>query len=178
MLTVRSTPGVRNEGRVDEARSPQNVTPVRDDVFMADIEMLTPVPPVERLLTPSKITAWLDCTHYLSLKHAVEAGTRSRPSGGTSSFAQLLMDKGRAHEATVLEAYRAQGLHVVEVDDCDKANNESFDAWAERCAPFLSSDADVLFQMPFVHDGIRGIADFLERVVEPDGTVRWDPVDA
>ncbi len=145
---------------------------------MADPELLTPVPPVERLLTPSKITAWLDCAHYLSLKHAVEAGTRARPSGGASSFAQLLMDKGLAHEAAVLEAYRDQGLHVVEVDDRGKANKESFAAWAERCAPFLSSDADVLFQMPFVHDGIRGIADFLERVVEPDGTVRWEPVDA
>ena len=145
---------------------------------MADPELLTPVPTVERLLTPSKITAWLDCAHYLSLKHAVEAGTRARPYGGASAFAQLLMDKGLAHEAAVLEAYRAQGLHVIEVDDRDKANNESFAAWAERCAPLLSSDADVLFQMPFVHDGIRGIADFLERVDEPDGSVRWEPVDA
>lgn len=154
------------------------VPPVRDNVRMADPDLLAPAPPVERLLTPSKITAWLDCPHYLSLKHAVEAGTRARRSGSTSSFAQLLMDKGLAHEAAVLEAYRAHGLHVVEVDDRDNANRESFAAWAERCASFLSSDADVLFQMPFVHDGIRGIADFLERVVEADGTVRWEPVDA
>ncbi len=32
----------------------------------------------DRLLTPSKITAWLDCAHYLTLKHQVEDGTRSR----------------------------------------------------------------------------------------------------
>ena len=27
-----------------------------------------------RLLTPSKITAWLDCAHYLTLRRAVDAG--------------------------------------------------------------------------------------------------------
>ncbi len=29
---------------------------------------------VERTLTPSKITAWLDCAAYLDLKHQVEDG--------------------------------------------------------------------------------------------------------
>ncbi len=36
-----------------------------------------------------------------------------------------------------------------------------------------------IFQMPFVHDGIRGIADFLVRTVDPDtGAVTYEPVDA
>lgn len=33
----------------------------------------------ERLLTPSKITAWLDCAHYLTLQHRVESGAMSKP---------------------------------------------------------------------------------------------------
>jgi len=30
----------------------------------------------ERLLTPSKITAWLDCEHFLTLRHQVDSGDR------------------------------------------------------------------------------------------------------
>ena len=38
---------------------------------------------------------------------------------------------------------------------------------------------DIVFQLPFVHDGIRGIADFLRRVDDPDtGTFTYEPVDA
>ena len=48
----------------------------------------------ERLLTPSKVTAWLDCAHFLTLQHQVDDGTRTKPTGGMSEFAQLLMDKG------------------------------------------------------------------------------------
>ena len=33
--------------------------------------------------------------------------------------------------------------------------------------------------MPFIHDGMRGIADFVIRVTDPDtGAVRYEPVDA
>ena len=35
------------------------------------------VPMTESLLTPSKITAWLDCDHFLTLAEQVDAGTRS-----------------------------------------------------------------------------------------------------
>ena len=31
---------------------------------------------MERLLTPSKITAWLGCAHYLTMRHEVESGER------------------------------------------------------------------------------------------------------
>lgn len=130
----------------------------------------------ERLLTPSKITSWLDCAHYLTLKHEVEGGGRPKPSQPYGSFAKLLMDKGIEHETAVLALYEANGLRVLRIDD--KAKGESFTAWAQRSLPALDSDADVIFQMPFVHDGIRGVADFLERQVDDDGTVRWEPVDA
>ena len=133
-------------------------------------------PPV-RLLTPSKITAWLDCAHYLTLKHQVEAGVRGRPPFSVGSFAKLLMDKGLEHEAAVEASYVDAGLSIHRVDD--KKPGETFADWAARVVGELGTDVDVLFQMPLVHDGIRGVADFLERAVEPaTGAVRWDPVDA
>ena len=41
----------------------------------------------------------------------------------------------------------------------------------------LDTGFDVIYQMPFLHDGMRGIADFLVRVDEP-GYARYEPVDA
>ena len=36
----------------------------------------------ERSITPSKITAWLDCAHYLTLRHQVDDGLRAAPQTG------------------------------------------------------------------------------------------------
>jgi predicted RecB family nuclease len=133
----------------------------------------------ERLLTPSKITAWLDCAHFLTLQHEVEAGVRTVESSPFGEMAQMLLDKGLEHERAVLEQYRAEGLSVFEVPDRDKANNESFQHWVDRVGDVLSDGHDVVFQMPFVHEGIRGIADFLRRVDDADGDgFTWEPIDA
>ncbi len=61
----------------------------------------------------------------------------------------------------------------------DRWEKERFDQWAARIAaldPF-GGDHDVIFQMPFLHDGMRGVADFLLRV-ERDGVTTWEPLDA
>ena len=57
------------------------VTPIGHNELMAD-----------RLLTPSKITAWLDCAHFLTLQHEVEARTRPKPSGSFGEFAALTIE--------------------------------------------------------------------------------------
>jgi uncharacterized protein len=124
------------------------------------------------LLTPSKITAWLDCAHYLTLRHQVEQGLFTVAPSGFSAMARMIADKGLAHEAACLAEYEARGLRVLRVPEREPA--ERFTGWAGRVAHLLSADADVLYQMPLVHDGIRGIADFLLRV--PGGG--WEPVDA
>ena len=62
-----------------------------------------------RLLTPSKITAWLDCAHYLTLRRAVDAGAIAEPATGFGAFARLLMDKGLAPRARLPRAARGRG---------------------------------------------------------------------
>ena len=142
------------------------VTPVGHDGVMA-----------ERLLTPSKITAWLDCAHFLTLKHEVEAGTRTVERSPFGEMAQMLLDKGLEHERAVLARYRAEGLSVYEVPE--RVNSESFQQWVDRVGDVLAEGHDVVFQMPFVHEGIRGIADFLCRVDDVEtGTFTYEPVDA
>jgi uncharacterized protein len=130
----------------------------------------------EQLLTPSKITAWLDCAHYLSLRRQVETGLRDAPGGAFGAFAQLLLDKGLEHERDCLADYTKRGLSVYVVPNREKG--ESFAAWVERIGDPFTDGHDVIYQMPFVHNGIRGIADFLERVIDDEGTVSYEPVDA
>ena len=129
-----------------------------------------------RLLTPSKVTAWLDCPHYLTLKHRVEQGTFKATNGGVGEFARLLMDKGLEHERACLADYQRSGktVHIVP----DRPNGEKFEHWVARVGDVMSSAYDVIYQMPFVHGGMRGIADFLVKHTFEDGTFTYEPLDA
>jgi uncharacterized protein len=129
----------------------------------------------DRLLTPSKITAWLDCAHFLSLRHEVDGGLRDQPQHMFGEMARMLAAKGLAHEAQVLARYRTQGRRVFVIPD---RGDQSFDRWVSGLGDVLRQGHEVIFQMPFVHDGIRGVADFLERVEGRDGVVTYEPVDA
>lgn len=130
----------------------------------------------ERLITPSKITAWLDCPHYLTLRARVDAGLLAEPNPTFGSFAELLRRKGELHEAECLAGYEAAGRTVFPVPGKDPG--ESFAAWVARVGNPMADGHDVICQMPFVHDGVRGVADFLERVERPDGRLGYEPVDA
>jgi predicted RecB family nuclease len=132
---------------------------------------------MQRLLTPSKVTAWLDCPHYLTLRNQVDAKLLDEPKSVFGSFARLLADKGLEHERDCLEEYRRQGKSILSVAEKDKA--ESFAAWVSRVGNPFADCWDVLYQMPFVHQEIRGVADFIVRKVDPDsGEVSYEPVDA
>jgi uncharacterized protein len=131
----------------------------------------------ERLVTPSKITAWLDCAHFLTLRNKVDDGALSVGPSQFGPFAQLIVDKGREHEAECLAEYRRQGRSVFEVPQQEKG--ESFAAWVDRIGDPFASGCDVIYQMPFIHGGVRGIADFLTRVENPEpGFCAFEPVDA
>ena len=131
----------------------------------------------EELLTPSKISAWLDCDHFLTLRHQVDVGTLAVDPYGFGAFARLLADKGLQHEADCLADYRSRGLDVFEVPGRHKG--EPFPEWVDRVGDPLSAGHDVIYQMPLLHQGVRGIADFLVRVEHPDPAhCSYEPVDA
>lgn len=131
----------------------------------------------ERLLTPSKITAWLDCTHYLALTNRVEDGVLPRPTSSFDSFARLLVDKGRQHEAACLQEYAQEGMTILEIPSRDQG--ETFKAWVDRVGNPFDQGSDVIYQAPMVHEGVRGVADFLIRVCDENtGQVSYEPVDA
>lgn len=70
----------------------------------------------------------------------------------------------------MLQRYREAGRSVVEVPP--HRMGETFAAWAGRVAPVLDEGHDVLFQMPLIHAGVRGIADFLLRSTRRGGCTR------
>jgi hypothetical protein len=66
----------------------------------------------QRLLTPSKITAWLDCAHFLTLRHEVDSGVREPAPNMFGEMAEMLLQKGLDHEKAVLEQYWIDGSPV------------------------------------------------------------------
>lgn len=132
---------------------------------------------VERLITPSKITAWLECSHFLSLRNRADAGTLIVQPRALGSLADLLIEKGALHERTCLQDLEDRGRSVYQVPG--RNPDETFVRWVARIGNPLEDGHDVIYQMPLVHEGIRGIADFLIRVDgDAEGYCAYEPVDA
>ena len=127
----------------------------------------------EPLLSPSTITAWLDCDFYLMVKLGGNQAARHHPG----AFAELLMAKGRSHEEACLAEFEARGLSVFRTPGTD--GDETFAQWVNRVGNPMEHGWDVIYQYPMIHDGLRGIADFLVRVPEPvGGKAAYEPYDA
>ena len=122
-------------------------------------------------LSPTVITGWLECEHSLTLRLK-----RSSAPQAFGAFADLVRAKGVAHEEGVLARYEADGRKVHRVAD---KGEQSFEEWARSQKDLLATtDADVIYQMPVVFEGIKGVADFLIRVDAEPGFSAWEPVDA
>jgi uncharacterized protein len=131
----------------------------------------------QRLLTPSKITAWLECAHFLSLRNQVDAGILKLNPTPLGSLAELLVEKGSTHERNCLADLENQGRSVYQVPG--RNPHESFEDWVARIGNPMDRGYDVIYQMPFVHEGIRGIVDFLVRADDhEEGFAQYEPIDA
>jgi predicted RecB family nuclease len=125
------------------------------------------------LLSPSTITAWLECDWYLTAKLGGTRVEQNHPN----PFSELLMEKGMAHETACLAEFEAQGKSIFRTPGKEK--NENFAQWVARVGHPLEEGWDVIYQFPMVHDGLRGVADFLVRVSEPvDGHCAYEAYDA
>ncbi len=161
--------------------------------------------PVQITLSPSKVTAWSSCEHFLSLETLrqldneatsesvgwLASGEDDESELPPSGFLEMLRRKGDFHERRCLEAYKAHfGDGVLVVPNPEK--NDTWDTWIEKIDelnPFEIDQEtgqaryDVIFQMPFKHEGMRGLADFLikNEKVDSSGEVigyTYEPVDS
>lgn len=110
----------------------------------------------EQVTSPSKITAWLDCPHYLTLRSQVESGRILEPNKIFGSFSRLLQAKGELHETACLKEYERLQLSVYRVPV--RQEMENFTEWIARVGNPLTKGYDVIYQMPFIHNGVRGSA--------------------
>ena len=130
-------------------------------------------------LSPTLVTKWSGCDHYLtkSLQRKRKSSNTDLISKGhfeesdeqmmPRNFTEMLFKKGLLHEKQCLERYvkvHGQGK-VFEIEGPRKDEERTWTEWVERVErenPF-AQDYEVIFQMPFKYNGMRGIADFLER---------------
>jgi len=118
---------------------------------------------VERLITPSKITAWLECFTLPLIEKSSRRGHLARRGLRPAGFiGRPPHREGAQHERNCLQELEDDGRSVYQVPGrnprrdvlCGGSNGS-----ATRCRTVH----DVIYQMPLVHEGIRGIADFLIR---------------
>jgi len=88
----------------------------------------------------------------------VSGATRSGGSHG-SSFADILRRRGDEHESKALQSLR---LASREVMDCTDPGLD-LDARIAKYSKRETLDTEIVYQMPFEHEGMRGIADFIIR---------------
>jgi len=155
------------------------------------------VPEALAAISPSKITAWLECAHTLTLHHRAQSGQPAVEPGGLGEMAEMLMAKGQQHEDAVLARYEAVGKSIWRVPERITPENpspidaggltssdfaggwEPFSAWVERVGNPMADRWDVVYQLPMIHDGVRGVADFVVRVDASGGLPEhYEAVDA
>jgi predicted RecB family nuclease len=118
------------------------------------------------VFSPSDISAFVACGHLAQLQRLVALG-RLEVAPPENPQAELIREKGDAHERAHLEQLRREGREVIEIPDGDW-----LDA-ARATEEAIRAGAPVIYQATFMHDGWRGRADFLE--LQPDG--RYEAVD-
>jgi len=123
-------------------------------------------------LAATDVTTFAACAHATTLDLDVANGTRPRPPLYPDPSAQLLRDRGLAHEAAYLARLRAS-RSVEEIPD------HSPDA-ADRTLDAMARGVDIIYQGTLRAGPWLGRPDFLVRVERPHGAWPWsyEPADA
>jgi predicted RecB family nuclease len=108
------------------------------------------------LLSPSDLTAYLACEHLTALSIQVARGAVVPAELGDQ--AELLFEKGLAHEAAYLARLRGEGLDVREI-----TTDDGYDAAAQATRDAIAEKVDVVYQGVLADGQWRGVADFLVR---------------
>src|SRR2546430_1378831 len=118
--------------------------------------------------SPSALSDYLACEHLANLELQVARDELVRPQVDDPQT-ELIRRKGEEHEAAYLERLRAAGKTIREIDlPRDAEGLRDYEAGMLQVAAAIREGVDVIYQAPLVHDGWRGVADFLER--QPDGS--------
>jgi uncharacterized protein len=112
---------------------------------------------------------FVDCEHATWLDGQVVLGLREGPAEPLDPMLELLMRRGREHEAAYLAVLESRGP-VTRVPHDPHVDKTSAIA-ATRAA--MEAGAPFVYQAVLATDGWLGIADFLERVETPSDLGAW-----
>ena len=118
-------------------------------------------------LSASDLSNHLSCRHLTVLDLDVASGERSAPSWN-SPDAQILRERGIAHETAYVDHLRSSGLTVVNFRDLgneEQAVNETLLA--------LQAGVDIVVQAAFSDNGWFGRADVLRKVARASRLGDW-----
>jgi uncharacterized protein len=133
------------------------------------------------LLSATDLSSFFECEHRTVLDLEVLDGQLERPAQNDLER-RILQERGREHEARVLDSYRRQGLTVASVPEELSAGLDA-DACAVTIAA-MARGADVIYQGALEHGNWLGRPDFLRKTAVPPGVQSrfgdhlYEPVDA
>lgn len=121
--------------------------------------------------SPTDLANFLSCRHKTELDLLAARGL-VRPSEWEDPLADVLRERGLAHERQYVAALRAQGLRIVDLTtpDGQRPTNEALAAATRRA---MQEGADVIVQAALAADGWFGYADVLRRVDGASNLGAW-----
>ena len=118
-------------------------------------------------LSPSDVTAYLECEHLTQLELKVARGELVRPHVEDAQ-AELIRRKGEEHERAYVQELLADGCDVVTIEIAGDDDERDWECAARETEEALRAGREVVYQAAFLDGEWRGLADFVIR--GPDGS--------
>jgi predicted RecB family nuclease len=113
------------------------------------------------VLSATDLVGYLACDHLATLELGRVAGLWERPHRRDDPTIEIIQQKGDLHERSYLDALRASGRTVAEIDKADIRTLDDLRRAAEETLEAMRGGADVVYQATFFDGRWRGHADFL-----------------
>ena len=116
------------------------------------------------VLSATDLSTFLSCRHRTALDLAVALGERDKPTW-VDPFAEVLRERGQAHERRYVESLRERGLSVLDLSGADDPHQRTIDA--------MRAGVAAIIQACLKNDRWLGYADILHRIEVPSALGEW-----
>jgi predicted RecB family nuclease len=130
-------------------------------------------------LSATELSGFFECEHSTWLNLGVLRGERERP--GRNELERWMLEyRGRAHEQRLLDAYRRQGLQILELSPAPPSDEAALARAAAETLAGLEGGVDLVYQGTLRHGDWSGRPDFLKKVSGQSrfGDFHYEVVDA